>query len=65
MEWAEIAAQAQSNAWVTAFSTTGADGRSHVVFVAPGLGMEGHAMVATWQQTRKARNAAATRHVAM
>jgi hypothetical protein len=65
MEWAEIAAQAQSNAWVTAFSTTGADRRPHVVFVAPSLGKEGHAMVATWRHTRKARNAAATGQVAM
>ncbi len=65
MEWADIAAQAQSNAWVTAFSTTGPDGRPHVVFVAPGLGKEGHAMVATWRHTRKALNATATGHVAM
>ena len=65
MQWAEIAQQAATNSWVTAFSTVGEDGRPHVAFVSPGLANEGHAYVATWKQTRKAANVAATQQVAM
>jgi general stress protein 26 len=65
MEWTEVIDAAEAISWVTALGTTGADGRPHVSFVAPGFGEDGHLYVATRPGSRKASNVAENPRVAM
>ncbi len=64
MEWDDVVAAAHSISWVTAFSTSGADGRPAVSFVAPGFA-GGRIYVGTRPRTRKARNLAHNPNVAL
>jgi general stress protein 26 len=65
MDWSEVVAAGEAISWVTAFGTTGADGRAHVSFVAPGFGSDGHLYVATRPGSRKAINVSENPHVSM
>lgn len=64
MDWSEVIEAAHSISWITAFSTSGADGRPAVSFVAPGFA-DNRIYVGTRPGTRKARNLAHNPNVAL
>lgn len=65
MQWSEVVAAGEAINWVTGFGTSGADGRAHVSFVAPGFGDDGHIFFATRPGSRKAINVSENPHVSM